>query len=274
MKDPEGTARSLKQSIDQGNQVADTFKATVENERANFKTQYDSVLGERAKAAVDPKPIAAKMRELAAGQTQHELTPTFKNFLLRKADEIDPPATALQSEPGAMAQIEAQKRGITDRKQLLQISKEAREKAAQGPSFTAQQARDLNTELHESAPSGQTATNLDKKAAATLNDAIKQQYEDALRKGGATEEQIGRLQGIDKDYAMFQKTINGLRPDRADFGEQTADAFFQTAQRNPTLALKFADMANRQVGCLSFAMRFLSRSPKKCAVPKVARLTR
>lgn len=242
MKDPEGTARSLKASIDQGNRVADTFKGVVDNERANFKTQYDSVLGERAKAPVDAKSIAAQMRQLAGGQTQHELSPTFQKFLMRKADEIDPPAS-MPKDPLALGggKKPIPLDPVRDKNLLDQMRKQGLLPEQEAKPFTAQDARDLNTELHENVP-GQ-ATNLDKKAAATLNDTIKTQYEDALRKNGATEAQIGQLHGIDQDYAMFQKTINGLRPDRADFGEQTADAFFQTAKTNPTLALNFARMA-------------------------------
>lgn len=257
-KDPEGAAIRFKQSIAQGNRVADTFKQTVANERTAFQGRYSSALGDRATASVDPKPIAAQMRQLAGGAGQHELTSTFKNFLLRKADEIDPPAAPpkvgrMTVDVGDLGKVD-----VNDPKNAAMIANYASHLDPANPkegkilqqlqalgvdtkpkagSFTTQDARSLNTELHENYP-GQ-ATNLDKQAITQLDQGIRNEYHK-----GWTQEQVGQEEGIDKDYAMFQKTIGQLKPNQANFGEQTADAFFQTAKQNPTLALNFVRMAD------------------------------
>lgn len=260
LKDPASTADAIQRSINQGQKIADNFKATVDNERAQFKTRYDEAYGRQAAAPVDAKAIAAQMRELAQGQTQHELTPTFKNFLLRKAQEIEPEgvekatvSSELPTAEGGMRAAPAQP--TTTAK--IDIGQGRIGEIQLGRPFTVQEARDLRTELGENVPA--QATNLDKQAAGKLNQLITNQYEGSLRKAGASEEQIGRLKGIDADYAMFQKTIKGLRPGSKEFGEQTADAFFQTAKQNPTLALNYARMAEDASTMPEFRESFLKQ---------------
>jgi hypothetical protein len=275
--DPAGTAERLQQSVNEGLSVADTFNKTVEGERARFKTRYDAAYGAQANAPVDTKPMADQMRQIAQGQGQHELTPTFRNFLLRKADELEglTPKTApvpgevlqgatkaqaaqyrgIDLDPGTQAQLEAQKRGITDNRELRRIGQEARAAAQKGPTTTVQDLRSLRTEIRENVPAG--ATNLDRKIAGQLDQSITDNYEKSILDHGGTNEQIGQLRGIDQDYGEFQRTIGTLKPGSKEFGEQTADAFFQTAKNNPTLALNYVRMAEESGTMPEFREQFL-----------------
>jgi hypothetical protein len=240
---PESEKDTLAQQILAGREYKGAFQNVVDNTRKDFTTRYDAAYGAQKAAAVDPKDIAAQMRQVAGGQAQHELTLTFQKFLLRKADEIDPPP-GLKSkamEPGMAAQIEAQHAGITDRQKLLDIAKAARDKAKAGPSFTVQEARDLNTELRENVP-GQ-ATNLDLKVAGQLQDLIKNKYEQGIRDAGGTSEQIGALRGIDEDYGRFQEMLKTLDPRDEKYGSKVADALFDPMLKNPAAGQEFIAMA-------------------------------
>jgi hypothetical protein len=279
LKNPADIAEALRRSVDQGQRVADTFKNTVADERARFNEHYADAYGEQANALVDPKAIGQQILNIAEGQGQHELTPTYRNFLLRKGNQLlgDEPRVVPSpgqvvgkgpqyrgmdiSEPGMKAQILAQQKGVTDTAELAKIRDEARAAAkareGQPPEFNVPDARELRTELRENVPA--TPTNLDRKAAHDLNALVTQHYEDALRGAGASEEQLGRLNGIDADYKRFQQTIQKLRPGSKEFGEQTADAFFQTAKQNPTLALNFVRMAQDAGTLPEFRESFLKQ---------------
>ena len=269
LKDPAGTADAIQRSIDRGKKVTDNLNATITNERARFKARYDDAYGAQANAPVDAKTIADQMRQLAQGQTQHELTPSFKNFLQRKAQELDPAGASKPydtaesiraSEGEAGPQPGATPIAVVDSnaaKENLSEGLYRRKAAAKTQPFNVQSARDLRSELRENVP-GQ-ATPLDQKAAGKLNDLITDQYEQGLRKANASEEQIGRLKGIDADYGMFQQTIKGLRPGSKEFGEQTADAFFKTAKQNPTLALNYVRMAEDAGTMPEFRESFLNQ---------------
>lgn len=258
LKDPEGTAALLQRSIDRSNKVVDNYTATVKNERTAFSGRYDTALGRQATATVDNQGIANQMRAFADSPSQHELSPAFANWLRRKANELSPEVKVDRGRPldtaesiaategaptgGALPSLSESMRARRELSDELfaQGKKPATESATAEP-LTVKSARELNTELAENVPSN--PTQLDKKAAKQLNDFIENSYETSMRKAGASEEQLGQLKGIDADYARFIKTIRKLDPRSDTFGEQAADAFFESAKQNPTLALNYVRMA-------------------------------
>lgn len=252
LKDPAGTAEALQRSVDQGRAITDNFNRTVQAERGQFQQRFDAGYGAQKTATAPVDDLAKGFQDIAQGGGEHELTPAYKSFLQRKAKELIPDPLAGKFPPEQLATLTPQQRAnLTKSVSGMQESPAAKvsygaeaPKAAAPPPMNKMSVEDLaklRTEMRENVPAN--PTNLDKKAAAAIDAQITQKWRQTLSAAGANNEQIGRLEGTYQDYGDFQKTISGLHPGNKDFGEQTADAFFNTAKQNPTLALSFVRMA-------------------------------
>ena len=121
-----------------------------------------------------------------------------------------------------------------------QLAQQLWDKAEAQPR-TVQELRDLRTEFRENLPAG--ATNLDRKAANQINDALTSTYEQGIRNAGGTSEQIGAIRAIDEDYGRFQEVIKTLDPRDEKYGAKVADALFDPMTKNPGAGLEFINMA-------------------------------
>jgi hypothetical protein len=267
MKNPEEAAAQLQKSIGQGNAVKDVFRKTTLAEGERLHGRFDAAYGDQITATGKVGDIGDSMSQVAAQAkaSPGSMSPGFQNWLEKKGKMLNgqsvetAPApgevvrsagekSLTEAEPGMRAQIEAQRRGITDKHDLLEISNKARaaakENAVAGPAgLGVEDIADLRSQMSRNLPANPTP--MERKAAEAFNAQITSRWEETLRANHATEEQIGQLKGVYEEWGRFKQTVNGLRPGSQKFGEQTADAFFQTAKSNPTLALNFATMAEK-----------------------------
>lgn len=259
LKDPAGTAERLQRSVDQGRKVVSHFNEVTMAERGRFTKLYNTALGDQATATTQAAPIAEQMRTIAQDPSEHELTPSFKSWLNRKANELDPPASGIK-DPSVKTDLGRKLDPSNPAEKRLMDAMQAAGLAGAPPKasvLTVQGLRDLYTELGENIPAG--ATNLDKKAAHDLQTSLTELRDKTMLDNGATHAQVEMLKGVDADYGLFQNTIRGLRPGSKEFGEQAAQAFFDTAKQNPTLALNFVRMAEDAGKLPEFREQFLDK---------------
>lgn len=225
-------------SIQQADKIKGAYQAVRQHARTDFTKRYDDAYGALAQQPVDPRGIGQQMEQWGQGEGQHELTPSWRGFLQRKGLELT-----------KAGDIGGPSVGGVPWKQLPEKLKEQlrTQGAAQGledignEQMSISQLRDLRTELREQLPSN--PTNLDKKAYQQITAKIDELHDQTLRENGATEEQIGRIKGIDADYGRWMDTVRKLDPTSEKFGEDVANELYSSMAKNPAQARNFILMA-------------------------------
>lgn len=237
--------KQLAASIEGATKYKGAFQTVLDHQRADFKIRYDAVLGEHGAASVNPAPIAQQFEQLAQGAGQHELTPTFRNFLQRKAKEITGEQEAIDtSKYGTTRNASGAAAIRVSPAQLKALNAKLSGEAVEEGGKTVKDInglRSLRTELRENLPA--SATNLDKQAANQLNQKLTQEIDSKLTEAGAKPEQIAGMHALDEEYGRFQDTIKKLDPRSGKFGNQIANLLFDKEAKNPEQALNFMSMA-------------------------------
>jgi hypothetical protein len=237
------TPGALQQAADdllKANRTKQAFQTMLDANREDFNTRYTAagtVEGKNVwQTPVDARPIGESFEKFGqGGEGQHELTPSFRGFLQRKGLEL-----TQAGESGGPSV------GGVPWKQLPEKLREqirAQGGAPDTSQLNIEDLRDLRTELRENVPTG--ATNLDKQAAAQLNQQITTLYEDELRKAGTSSEQVGAIRAIDEDYARWSRAVKTLDPRSTRFGDEAADKLFSPMFRKPDQAVELIKYAQK-----------------------------
>lgn len=253
----------LQRSMESANKTKGAFQNIVDSTRQDFKSSYDDAYtvskGPSSKTSIT---INGNTRTTETGLKESLLDkPVADTSTLTKAFNVaGQPGSERELSPGFAKWLnakEAQLKGGTTEyvgigdtpfEELtpnLQEQIKATTKAKPPASFTIQDLRDMKTELRENMPSGASATPLDKKAAAQVQQAIDQVHDSELQKLGASNEQIGRIKGIDADYGVFMDTVKTLDPRSEKLGQSVNDALWNPMLNNPDQAANLIRYAKR-----------------------------
>jgi hypothetical protein len=238
LKSPDLQAQ-LAQSIEAGNKFKAAYQATKDHVVADFHDNRYGPLFKRVEATkMDTAPLGKTMLDSAQGIEQHELSPAFKGWLLRKGAQLDPTTNA--SNVVASKGIELPDGSMyvpgkaTTAPELGNTASKMGAKA-EGP-MTSEQLQTLRTELHEQVPRG--ATPLDKKAAKQINDQLTTMIKEPM----SPEDRAG-LDAIDADYGRYRSAIDTLDPRQEKYAQNVANALFDPIAKDPEMAMNFMSMA-------------------------------
>lgn len=239
----------LQRQVSAGKQAKAAFNTIADTTREDFKQQYQAALGPHANASTGVQDIAGAMGKLSQGTEsgQHELTPSFRGFLARKADELQKTETPADPLLQDYSPSDIKKMSPTEQAGLRkmygnEIGKPQQVVGVPAPkAMDLQGIRDLKTELGENLPA--QATPLDRKAYAQVQQLLSKRQDEMLAQSGATPEQIGQVHALDEKWGQFQTTLKQLRPDSQTFGADVGKTLWSDAAKNPTNALHMIDMA-------------------------------
>jgi hypothetical protein len=229
MSSPDLQNRMVEQ-VENGQRYKGAFQKILDHTRGQFEERYRAILG--GDKTVNAAPIGQTMEAAAQSEAQHELTPTFRNFLQRKGLELTRAGETTGPSVGGVPWKQLPE------KLKAQLQAQGAGQGVKTPTsnMSVQELRDLRTELRENLPS--TATNLDKKVYQGLNQQITQSYESQL-----TPEQRAQLGVVDAEYGRFQDTVRTLDPRQERYGAQVANALFSPMVKNSGDALNFIKLA-------------------------------